>query len=149
MSNLIIYLVILVDRKKVMMFTLLEGFAVGRYKEIVLDDVPQKVRVDEEDYYGRSDKVFRHIEDHLHRHLQKVAGFIDDFVRREKIDGVFLGGHTDMFPKVKKYLPLSLRKNIKATFITDLKAPFNEILEDAKQTVKAFEHDTSFIFTSR
>lgn len=149
MGNQTVYLIILVDRKKVMMFTLLEGFAVGRYQEIVLGDVPQKVRVDEEDYYGRSDKIFRHIEDHLHRHLQKVAGFISDFVGREKIDGVVVGGHADMFPKVKKYLPLSLAKNIKATFIADLKAPFNDILDEAKQTIKAFEQDTSFIFTSR
>lgn len=145
-NDMTTYLVVLVDRKKTIMFMLVNGISVERSEEFVKKDVPQNVRANEEKFYGRSDKIFRHIEDHLHRHLQQTAEVIVDFVGKEKISGVVLGGHEYMFQKVSKHLPVSLRKKIKGTFITELNAPFNNILEKTKQTITAFEQDTSFIF---
>lgn len=143
------YLVLLVDRKKTVMFMLLDGMAVERYQEFSVNDVPQNVRTNEENFYGRSDKIFRHIEDHLHRHLKRVAETVALFVDREKITGVFLGGHGQLFKKIKKHLPLNLSRKVKGTFVTELNIPFNDILRKSKQIIKEFEADTSFIFASK
>lgn len=149
MKNQTTYLIILIDRKKTIMFTLLEGISVGRYKELVVNDVPQNVRTNEQNFYGRSDKIFRHIEDHLHRHLKRVSDTVGDFADQEKITGVFLGGHEGLFKKVKKHLPLNLSRKVKGTFVTELNMPFNDILHKSKRAIKKFEEDMSFIFSQQ
>lgn len=121
------------------MFTLIEGLAVGRYEEFILNDVPQNVRANEEHFYGRSDKIFRHIETHLHRHLQKVVTAVSQFAKSDEITGVLLGGHEEIFKKVKKHLPLNLSRKVKGTFITELKGSFNDVIRTANRIISDIE----------
>lgn len=125
---------------------LLSGMAVERYREFAVNDVPQNVRVNEEKFYGRSDKIFRHIEDHLHRHLQRVAETAAMFAGKEKITGVVLGGHEQLFKKIKKHLPLHLARKVKGTFVTELKIPFNDILYKSKQVIKDLEKRNALLY---
>ncbi len=123
------YMVLLADRKNARMFTLTGG-AVGQVKECKEGYVPQKVKHGD-DTWDAPDKIFRHIEDHLHRHLSHVAQTADTFAKENQISSLIIGSHKPLFPKIEKHLSAPLRKKIKGTFVTELKAPFNTILARA------------------
>ncbi|MDO8269161.1 MAG: hypothetical protein Q7T54_00635, partial [Candidatus Levybacteria bacterium] len=96
------YLVLLVDRKRARMFTLANG-TVERHLELSNDEAPSRVKHGD-DTWDAQDKIFRHIEDHLHRHLEHVAKEALGFVKKEKITGVLIGGHRPLFSKIEKQL---------------------------------------------
>lgn len=133
-----IYMVLLVDRKKAKMFNLLDGM-VERYEEFTDSYVPQKVKHGD-DTWDAQDKIFRHIENHLHRHLHAVTKAAVKFASRNYIYGIIIGGHQQLFPKIIKQLPQSLSVKVRGTFVTELKAPFNEILERAKLSINKIEN---------
>lgn len=131
------YLVLLVDRKRARMFTMTNGIV--RHEEEVIDGfVPQKVKHGD-DTWDAQDKIFRHIEDHLHRHLTLIAKRAAEYVKKERVTDIVIGGHKPLLPKVKKHLPYPLNKKVKGTFVTELKAPFGEILKRAKNCIERVE----------
>lgn len=132
-------MVLLADRKRARMFTLLDG-VVKKSEEHIYDDVPQKVRHGD-DTWDAQDKIFRHIEDHLHRHLTVVALNASVFAKENNINGIIIGGHKQLFTKIKSHLQYPLNKKIKGTFVTELKAPFGEIIERAKNCILQLEND--------
>ncbi|MEX2013079.1 MAG: hypothetical protein WD967_01610 [Candidatus Levyibacteriota bacterium] len=132
------YMVLLVDRQKVKFFTLIDG-SVERIDEFKNGRVPQKVRVNEEHYYGRGDKILRHIEDHLHRHLALVSQKAAVFAETNHIGGIVIGSHKPLFLKIEKHLPQHLFKKVEGRFVTELKEPFNDILERAKRLIDQIE----------
>ena len=131
------YMVLLADRKRAQMFMLSNG-VVGYSKEFINEHVPQKVKHGD-DTWDAQDKIMRHIEDHLHRHLQHVAKVADTFAKKNHISGLIIGGHKELFGKIRKHLSYPLNKKMKGTFVTELKAPFNEVLKRAKATIGAIE----------
>ncbi|MEX2007456.1 MAG: hypothetical protein WD992_01670 [Candidatus Levyibacteriota bacterium] len=132
------YMVLLVDRQKAKFFTLIDG-SVERADEFKNGHVPQKVRANEEHYYGRSDKILRHIEDHLHRHLTLVSQKAAAFAKENHITGIVIGSHKPLFSKIEKHLPPHLSKKVKGRFVTELKEPFNDILKRAKRLIDQIE----------
>ena len=131
------YFVLLVDRKRARMFTLRDG-VVEYDEELMIDIVPQKVKHGD-DTWDAQDKIFRHIEDHLHRHLKLVAEKAFDFAKRKRIDHLLIGSHKPLFAKIEKHLSYPLNRKIKGKFVTELKAPFGEILKRAKLAIKEIE----------
>lgn len=125
------YLVVLADREKARLFTVHLG-KIEESKDIFNGDVPQKVKAKKTDY-GRDDKIFRHIEDHLHRHLQVIAKATKDFTKGKNIHFIILGGHKELLPKIKEHLPYPLKGKVKGEFITELKVPLNEVLLKSKR----------------
>lgn len=133
------YMVLLVDRNRANMFTLLDG-VVGKKEVLTDDDTPQKVKHGD-DTWDSEDKIFRHIEDHLHRHLQKVGKHAFTFAKENRTAGLIIGGHKPLFSKVEKNLPAALSKKVTGTFVTELKAPFGEILKRAKKCIDRIERE--------
>lgn len=119
------------------MFILRKG-VVKQDEEIIIDNVPQKVKHGD-DTWDAQDKIFRHIEDHLHRHLKLVAQKVSSFVKKKRIDGIVIGGHKPLFAKIEKHLQYPLSRKVKGTFVTELKAPFGQILKRAKHAIKEIE----------
>lgn len=130
-------MVLLVDRKNASMFILTQG-AVGQVKKCKEGYVPQKVKHGD-DTWDAQDKIFRHIEDHLHRHLSHVAREADIFAKENHIALLIIGSHKPLFPKIKKHLPASLLQKVKGTFVTELKAPFNEVVSRAMVLIDQIE----------
>lgn len=128
------YLLLLVDRKHARIFTLFKGIVESK-GEYIEGNVPQKVKHGD-DTWDSPDKIFRHTEDHLHRYLIKVRDEVEDFVKNNRIDGIIIGSHRPLFPKIKKLFNPKVRQKIKGTFVTELKAPFNEILRRAKNVIE-------------
>lgn len=125
------YLVLLVDREKARLFTVHLG-KIEEHQEVFDKSVPQNVKAKKIDY-GRDDKIFRHIEGHLNRYLQKIAKEALEFARNKKIQFIILGGHAEMIPKIKNHLPYPLNKKVLGEFVTELNIPLNEVFLHSKQ----------------
>lgn len=133
------HLVLLADKKRAIIFTMVNG-AMGDVKELVINDVPQKVKHGE-NAWDAQDKINRHIEDHLHRHLQIVAKEMEEFSKDKKIDQIVLGGHKALFAKIIKHLPLHIRKKISGTFVSELKIPVSQIARHARLVIDKLEEE--------
>lgn len=133
------YMILLVDRQKAKMFTLVDG-AVGQVEEFKDGHVPQKVKHGD-DTWDAQDKIFRHIEDHLHRHLALIGKKAAAFAKENSITGVIIGSHKPLFLKIEKHLPYPLSLKVKGKFVTELKAPFNEILRRATHVIGEIEKE--------
>jgi len=131
------YMVLLVDRKKAKLFTLVDG-AVDRVEEFTNSHVPQKVKHGD-DTWDAQNKIFRHIEDHLHRHLTLIVQQAKLYAAKSHISGIVIGSHGPLFPKIEKHLPYPLSGKVKGRFVTELKAPFNDILKRAKHLIDQIE----------
>lgn len=129
------YLVILADREKARMFTIYKG-AVEEEQTIKDPSVPQNVRANEEAFYGRGDKISRHIQDHLHRHMKLISEKVNEFVRNKSIAGVIVGGHNTLIHKTELYLPQQLRKKVVAEFISELNISLTQIAQDSIKIIE-------------
>lgn len=135
------YLILLVDRKRTKMFTLIDG-AVEDKADFDDDQVPKKVKHGN-DTWDSQDKIFRHIEEHLHRHLLLVGQHVAEFGRKNHISEIIIGSHKPLFAKIEKHLPYPFCHKVKGRFVTELKAPFNEILHRALQSIDQIEANTT------
>lgn len=132
------YLVLLIDRKQAKFFTLSEG-TVGAYSELIDKQVPQKVKHGD-DTWDAQNKIFRHIEDHLHRHFLLIFKTVKSFINKNYIDAILIGSHKPLFSKIEKHIPYPLNQKIEGRFVTELKCPFNEILKRAKYVISQIEN---------
>lgn len=116
------------------MFTVYQD-KIEEHKDFFNGTVPQKVRANERDFYGRSNKIFRHIEDHLNRHLKLIANTVYNFIKGKNINFILIGGHKEMLSKIKNHLPKTLKKMIRGEFVTELNIPLKDIYLKSKQSL--------------
>ncbi|MCL4417156.1 MAG: hypothetical protein M1365_10730 [Actinobacteria bacterium] len=126
------YLVLLADREKARLFTVHLGKIAEQKDFFNKGEVPQNVKAKKIDY-GREDKIFRHIEQHLHYHLQMIAKKTREFIQGKNIRFIILGGHKEMLPKIKKHLLYPANKMVKGKFVTELNIPLADILKHSKK----------------
>lgn len=126
------YLVLLVDLEKARIFTVHLGKIEEHLDVFDFGEVPQRVKAKKIDY-GRDDKIFRHIEDHLFRHLEKVTDAAQEFAKSKEIHFVIIGGHREVLSKIKKHLKYPLNKMVLGEFVTELNIPLNQVFEHSKK----------------
>lgn len=133
------YLVVLTDREKAKFITLYHGAV---EEEEIIDDpsIPQVVKVNEERFYGRTDKISRHINDHLNRHFDTVADKLKSFVNNKPIAGVVVGGHKRYLTTFEKHMPKPLQERILGEIITVPDAPVNDVVEMSKKVLSKRVH---------
>lgn len=132
------YMVLVVDRKRAKMFTISDGI-VNDSVEFVDEHVPQKVRHGD-NMWDAQNKIFRHIEEHLHRHLKQIALKVSEYVKNKNIQFIIIGGHKTFFAKVKEHLPVPLQKMVLGTFITAVNLPTTTIAKHCKKVVEELEN---------
>jgi peptide subunit release factor 1 (eRF1) len=126
------YLVLLVDREKARIFTVEQG-EINDHTELFDDQVPQKVKSTGRVISGgNSDTMFRHNELLLQRHIELAAKTVAKFTESMDIEFVIIGGHAEIFKKVIKSLPASLRDKVTGSFVTELNIPLSDILLESK-----------------
>lgn len=125
------YLVLLIDRKKARLFTVHLG-NIEEHVDVFGEQVPQRVRQINAAWM-RQDKVFRHIEDHLHRHLHFIAKKTNEFAKNKHIRFLIIGGHEELLSKTKEHLPYPLSKKFAGSFITELNIPINDVFLKSKK----------------
>ena len=132
------YMVILVDRKKARFFIVYLGEIV-EHEDVVDQAVPQNVRKIHE-AWKRKDKIFCHIEEHLHRHFKMIASVAESLVRNNNdIHFIIIGGHEENIHKLKKHLSGALQKKVLGEFITELNIPLNDVLLESKRVAEMIE----------
>ncbi|MDO8583038.1 MAG: hypothetical protein Q7R51_00725 [bacterium] len=132
------YLFVIADRKFAKILTFLDG-VLESHTEILDSSVPQDVKSNKEENYARNNKIIRHIEDHIHRHLQLISKKVDEFVGVKPVHGVFIGGHKELLHLIKKHLNPNLRKKIVGEFIAPLKVFQNKIIKLCEKAMLQFE----------
>lgn len=125
------YLVLLVDREKARIFTVHLG-EIEEHKDIFNGEVPQRVKAKTINL-GRTDKIMRDIEGHVHRHLQLIAKATKEFIIGKDIHFIIIGGHHELLPKLKKHLQYPLNKMVLGEFITELNILLSDVLEHSKK----------------
>lgn len=130
------YLILLADREKALLLRFHEGI-VEKRKEIVeheaSNQVPQKVKGRSHGLNMRGGKIDRHIQDHLHRHLQHIAAEVDAFLAEQDVAGIVIGGHRPLLHTLEKNLPRRLQRKILGEFIADLHAPLPTLVNKSKK----------------
>lgn len=132
-----IYLILLVDRKRARMFTMQNGGVIN-HKELSNDEAPSKVKHGE-NAWDAQDKINRHVDEHLHRHLVHVAKEVQEYIKKERVDAILIGGHKPLFRKVEEHLKYPLNKKIAGNFVTELKIPQEEVFRRAKKVIERIE----------
>ena len=125
------YLVLLVDREKARIFTVHLG-KIEEHKDIFNGEVPQRVKAKTINL-GRTDKIMRDIEGHVHRHLQLIVKATKEFIIGKDIHFIIIGGHHELLPKLKRHLRYPLNKMVRGEFITELNIPVSIILQHSKK----------------
>lgn len=97
-----------------------------------MDNVPQKVKHGD-DTWDQQNKITRHIEDHLHRHLKLITDEVNVFLKDFPAQFIIIGGHKDTIPKIKKHLTHPLNKMVRGEFVTELNLPLNDIFLASKK----------------
>lgn len=132
------YLFVIADRKFAKILTFFDG-VLENHMEILDPSVPQDVKSNKEENYARNNKIIRHIENHIHRHLQLISKKVDEFVGTKPVHAVFIGGHKELLHLIKKHLNPGLRKKIVGEFTAGLKVFQNEILKCCEKVMLQFE----------
>lgn len=137
------YMVLLADREKARIFSVYLG-RIEELAEFSDGHVPQNVRANERDLYGRSDIIFRHIEDHLHRHLVLISQKAEEFAKGKTIHFIIIGGHREMFEKIKKHLPKNMSKKILGEFVTELNIPIQDVFLKSKVVIETLAEEKNY-----
>lgn len=133
------YVIVVADREKAELFSIVRG-AVEDYRHVFDPSVPQNVKSNKENFYARNDIIARHIQDHLHRHLQLIAESLADLLDGKPVQGVMIGGHKTLFADIKKHLPESLQDRIIGEFVTELNIPKDQIILHAQNALEKYLH---------
>lgn len=128
------YLVLLVDHEKARIFTVHFG-KIEEHFDVFNESVPQRVKAINKAWM-RQDKIFRHIEDHLNRHLVFIAEKVKEFVEKNNVNFIVLGGHKELFEKIKVNLPQKFKKRVSGAFVTELNIPINSVYLKVKKMCK-------------
>lgn len=131
------YMVLVVDRKRAKMFTISDG-GVEDLEEFVNDNIPQKVKHGDNTWDSQN-KIFRHIEDHLHQYLKQLAFKVSQYVKNKSIQFIVIGGNKTFFSKVKEHLPVPLQKLVLGMFVTALNIPISTIAKHSMNVVEDIE----------
>ncbi len=131
--------VLLIDRTRARIFEIFMGEM--EEQSGIFSDVPSKVR--EGGWYGLSEKrIDRHVEEHLHDHLKKVADKVFVHFRERGFNWLFLGGQSEILPIAENAFHPYFRERLKRTFRMDLDASPQEVFNKAlalEQEVKKEE----------
>lgn len=133
-------MVYLVDREKAVVFTFQNGKAKNK-KEFTNGHVPQRVKVDEEHFFGRADKIARHIEDHLHRHFVSTTNFAEKYWEERQFDGIIIGTHKPLFSKITRHLPRKMKDHLIGKLVIHFKSPFGKTLDKLDAFTETYENN--------
>ena len=75
----------------------------------------------------------------MHRHLVHVTKEVQEYIKKERVDAIIIGGHKPLFRKVKGHLKYPLDKKVLGNFVTELKVPQEEVFRRAMNLIEKIE----------
>lgn len=132
------YVVALVDREHARLFRIHLG-EISEHTELFTPDVPRKHK--KGGWYGRDENRFRrHIEVHVHFHLRDVVQHLEEILKAGKVIPIIIGGSEESTLLFSRMLPQSLTAKIAGTFMADMHAGNDEILQKSLGTIRNVEN---------
>ncbi|MCS6936210.1 MAG: hypothetical protein NZ610_02335 [Candidatus Bipolaricaulota bacterium] len=141
------YCVLVADARKARIFSLY----LGEFEEhlgVFNDEVHSKVSVGRGERVGGPGvwgstgelRIQRHIEDHFHRHLKRVAEYTFDLFRQEQCELLIIAGPEDKtLPYLKDHLHSYLRERLAGEFHARPDMPISELKERALAVAQSWE----------
>lgn len=143
------YFVLVSDTRNARLFSLFLGAFEEQAGFFIQSDVPDRVSAKKSMalsawgvYSGIGDqKIQRHIEDHLHRHLVKVAERTFGILKERGFDRLILAGpHERLISQLKDHLHSYLRRRVRGEFIARPDESEQALKEKALATARESEH---------
>ncbi len=131
------YLFVIADKKKAFLFLFKRG-DVEIHKNIMHPGVRKATKIDSGELHGRNTKLSNHIENQLHRHLLLIIEEAEKVIKDKHINGLFLGGHQQLFHSIEEVLPTKLKEKIRGEFITELNIPEDELIDHCKNILTEY-----------
>ncbi len=137
---------LLVDRAKARAFEIFMGE--GEEKTEIFSDAPKRVR--EGGWYGLNEKkIDRHVQQHIHDYLKRVADRTFVYSKEWEFDWLLLGGQPEIISDLEGHLHSSLRSRLKRTFRMDLNAPPQEVLRKTSELLQEIKKEEDRALVSR
>ena len=130
------FLLVIIDRTagKIIEVNFLQEEAHSR---VIRSDVPQRILA-RGDNMGREDKILRHIEDHLHWHLEKILFEVKRFEKNYPDGLIVLGAQKELTGKFKRILPKALQKKVIGDFGANVDDNETDLMKKAKKIVDKY-----------
>jgi peptide chain release factor subunit 1 len=131
------YAILLVGKDSARLFIIHLG-EIEEYTEIHTEGVPGKHK--KGGWFSLSEKSYeRHIDYHVELHFKDVIKHLEQFLSREYVGRLLVGGAEEAVTKVKGMLPQTLADKVIGTFQAEMFANSKEILKKAEPILRIFE----------
>ena len=133
------YATVVVDRRKARIFTVYLG-RIEEHSGVFEDEVPAKVKAGEWANL-RESKISHHIEDHVLRHLKRVAEKILEFFKERDFGRLIVAGHEELASKFEALLHPYLQERIAGRFYVEPDVALDEILRQSLAIEEGIERE--------
>ena len=127
------FLVVLIDRESARVIEVNLGEEEARSK-IIKSDVPQRILAKGDDM-GRESKILRHIEEHLHRHLEKVLAETKRFEKSYPDGLITIGAQKELVGRFKNLLPNPLKGKVVGSFGANVDDNETSLIKKAEKII--------------
>jgi len=131
--------VLLVDKELARIFIIHLG-EIDEYTELFTPDIPGKHK--RGGWFSLQQARFeRHIDYHVNLHIKDVVKTLEDFLHKESINKIIMGGSEDAIAKAKKMLPNVTTQKIISTFHAEITMGEKEVLGKTLRLIEEFEKE--------
>jgi peptide chain release factor subunit 1 len=131
------YAILLVGKDSARLFIIHLG-EIEEYTEIHTEGVPGKHK--KGGWFSLSEKSYeRHIDYHVELHFKDVIKHLEQFMSREYVGRLVIGGSEEAVIKIKSMLPNKLADKVIGIFQAEMFANSKEILKKADPLLRSFE----------
>jgi len=131
--------VLLVDKELAKIFIIHMGEIV-EYTELFSPGVPGRHK--KGGWFSLQQNRFeRHIDYHVTLHIKDVAKVLEDFLRKEAINRIIIGGSEDAIIKIKDILPRQILKKLFSTFHAEITLGEKEVLNKTLKIIEKVESE--------
>jgi peptide chain release factor subunit 1 len=131
--------VLLVDKELARIFIIHMGEIV-EYTELFSPNVPGRHK--KGGWFSLQQSRFeRHIDYHVALHIKDVAKALEDFLRKEAINRIIIGGSEDAIIKIKDILPRQILKKLFSTFHAEIILGEKEVLKKTLKIIEEIENE--------
>ncbi len=127
------FIIILLDRTQAKLLEVNVGEEDAQSRPIK-NDVPQKVKSGD-DMWDAQNKIFRHIEDHLHRHFVKVVDELKKFEKSYPDGLIVIGAPKELVGKFYRELSKETQAKVIGNFGTNADDSETDVIKKAQKIV--------------
>ncbi len=130
------FIVVLLDRTQGKLIEVNVGEKEAQSR-LIKNDVPQKVKSGD-DLWDQQNKIFRHIEDHLHRHLVEIVKELREFEKNYPDGLIVIGAQKELVGKFIRELSKEMQAKVIGNFGANADDNETEVIKKAQKIVDIY-----------